>query len=88
MPHMVNHPPPPLPLEPVPPIPPRTRSRLRSNSVPRQPPKTQVFSLDELPIPDQEWQLLENIGDGTYGEVFRVSIIEFDAREEKTERSF
>jgi hypothetical protein len=29
--------------------------------------------LDDLPSPDREWQLLENIGDGTYGEVFRVS---------------
>ncbi len=31
------------------------------------------FRLDDLPSPDREWQLLENIGDGTYGEVFRVS---------------
>ena len=66
------------PLEATPPIPPRTRSRppsrqrraipLASNSQ-----KTFCFRLDDLSSPDREWQLFENIGDGTYGEVFRVS---------------
>lgn len=87
MPHIVHHHhhhPAPFPSDVVPPIPPRTRTRPRSNSITTvvQPlaaaaapstRKTHVFRLDELPTPEQEWQLLENIGDGTYGEVFRVN---------------
>jgi hypothetical protein len=65
-------------LESVPPIPPRTRSRPSSRqrqSIPLAPnhSKTFLFRLDDLTSPDREWQLFENIGDGTYGEVFRVS---------------
>lgn len=76
-------------FESTPPIPPRTRSRpssrqqLQPSLPPSQPilltPNHQLnnshsfFRLDDLPSPDREWQLLENIGDGTYGEVFRVS---------------
>lgn len=83
MPH-IHHPnhPPPLPsiIEPVPPIPPRTRSRPSSRQqqqLLQSPSSHQInnhnsFRLDDLPSPDREWQLLENIGDGTYGEVFRV----------------
>lgn len=79
-------PPPPLPsIEPIPPIPPRCRSRPSSRQQHQQPqtilttrpqqnnPNHSFFRLDDLPSPDREWQLLENIGDGTYGEVFRVS---------------
>lgn len=86
MPQILHHhypPPPPLPsVEPVPPIPPRCRSRPSSrqqqqtilNTRPQQNnPKHSFFRLDDLPSPDREWQLQENIGDGTYGEVFRVS---------------
>lgn len=81
--HHHYHPPPPEPPEPVPPIPPRTRSRPPSRQQQQQPPssststhqKTSFFRLEDLPSPDREWQLLENIGDGTYGEVFRVSKI-------------
>jgi hypothetical protein len=73
MPHLIHHHPP----EPVPPIPPRTRSRPPSRqqtiSLPPNHQKTNFFRLDDLPSPDREWQLFENIGDGTYGEVFRVS---------------
>jgi hypothetical protein len=79
MPHLLYHYPPPSPaLEPVPPIPPRTRSRPPSRqqqtilSTPNHQ-KGSFFRLDDLPSPDREWQLFENIGDGTYGEVFRVS---------------
>ncbi len=73
-PHALPSPPP----ESVPPIPPRTRSRPPSRqrqSMPLAPnhPKTFLFRLEDLPSPDREWQLFENIGDGTYGEVFRVS---------------
>lgn len=64
--------------EPIPPIPPRTRSRPPSRQqpsglsvVPNQ--KKTYLRFDDLSSPDREWQLLENIGDGTYGEVFRVS---------------
>jgi hypothetical protein len=64
------------PLECIPPIPPRTRSRPPSRqqtiSVTSKPQRAFLFRLDELPAPDREWQLFENIGDGTYGEVFRV----------------
>lgn len=70
--------------EPVPPIPPRTPSRPPSrqqsqsilvpvNPATRPQNNSNYFRLDDLPAPDREWQLLENIGDGTYGEVFRVS---------------
>lgn len=82
MPHLLHHlPPPPPPLggsfEPIPPIPPRTRSRPASQqqtvlTTPTHP-KTNFLRLDDLPSPDREWQLFENIGDGTYGEVFRVT---------------
>ena len=66
------------PPESVPPIPPRTRSRPPSRqrqTIPLPPnhAKTSFFRLDDLSSPDREWQLFENIGDGTYGEVFRVS---------------
>ncbi len=80
MPHILPHYPPssPPPPEPVPPIPPRTRSRPPSRQQQTIPlssnhSKTIFFRLDELPSPDREWQLFENIGDGTYGEVFRVN---------------
>ena len=75
MPHVL---PPYPPSESVPPIPPRTRTHPRSNSVHRVPPRTTGFRLEELPSPDREWQLLENIGDGTYGEVFRVSFVWYE----------
>lgn len=84
MPHLINHhhhhlPPSPPPNS-TPPIPPRTRSRPPSRQqqqqqiIPLTPnhQKKTFFRLDELPSPDREWQLFENIGDGTYGEVFRV----------------
>lgn len=76
--------PPSPPVETIPPIPPRTRSRppSRQQTLPpvvpkqqqqqQQPSKTFLFRIDDLPSPDREWQLFENIGDGTYGEVFRV----------------
>lgn len=89
MPHILHHhyppPPPLLSAESVPPIPPRCRSRPSSRQQYQQPqtilttraqqnhPNHNFFRLDDLPSPDREWQLLENIGDGTYGEVFRVS---------------
>ncbi len=80
MPHLLYHYPPlSSPSEPVPPIPPRTRSRPPSRQQQSTIPpisnhqKTLFFCLDDLPSPDREWQLFENIGDGTYGEVFRVS---------------
>ncbi len=88
MPHLLHHhpPPPPIPsFESIPPIPPRTRSRpssrqqhLHSQSIlltshHQTNNNYNCFRLDDLPSPDREWQLLENIGDGTYGEVFRVS---------------
>ena len=71
-------------LDPVPPIPPRTHSRpssrqhtqsnlVSTNHQTNNKNNSSVFRLDDLPAPDREWQLLENIGDGTYGEVFRVS---------------
>ncbi|CAF1653884.1 unnamed protein product [Rotaria magnacalcarata] len=78
-----HHPPP----EPTPPIPPRTRSRPPSRQQQQPPPPppsqqpalltlnhqtTNAFRIDDLQSPDREWQLLENIGDGTYGEVFRA----------------
>ncbi|CAF4990388.1 unnamed protein product, partial [Rotaria socialis] len=73
-----HHPPP----EPTPPIPPRTRSRPPSRQQQQPPPpppqqpalvtpnhqKINSFRIDDLQSPDREWQLLENIGDGTYGE--------------------
>jgi hypothetical protein len=65
MPHLFYHPP-----EPIPPIPPRTRSRPPSQTILSTTPS--FFRLNDLPSPDHEWQLFENIGDGTYGEVFRV----------------
>jgi len=69
MPHLFYPPPP----EPVPPIPPRTRSRPPSRQQQTILPTTpSFFRLNDLPSPDHEWQLFENIGDGTYGEVFRV----------------
>ncbi|CAF1528215.1 unnamed protein product, partial [Adineta steineri] len=83
MPHLLHHlpppPPPPQPLplaesfDPIPPIPPRTRSRPASQqqtafTTPNHP-KTNFLCLDDLPSPDREWQLFENIGDGTDGEV-------------------
>ena len=77
---------PPFPsTEVVPPIPPRTRSRPPSGNESLQIRSVVVtanqqinnnhssFRFDDLPSPDREWKLLENIGDGTYGEVFRVS---------------
>ena len=86
MPQLLHHhhhpPPPPLPsAEPVPPIPPRTHTRpssrqQQSQSVlitPNQKLNNNhniVFRLDDLPSPDHEWQLLENIGDGTYAKYF------------------
>jgi hypothetical protein len=80
MPHLLHHysSPSPPPPEPVPPIPPRTRSRPPSRqqqtiSLTPNHQKKNFFRLDDLPSPDREWQLFENIGDGTYGEVFRVS---------------
>ncbi|CAF2375092.1 unnamed protein product [Rotaria sp. Silwood2] len=72
-----HHPPP----EPTPPIPPRTRSRPPSRQQQQTVSSTSnhqqknFFRLDDLPSPDREWQLLENIGDGTYGEVFRAKNI-------------
>jgi hypothetical protein len=68
------------PPESIPPIPPRTRSRPPSRqrqTIPLPPnhSKTFFFRLDDLTSPDREWQLFENIGDGTYGEVFRVSSV-------------
>ena len=87
MPHLLHHLPPPPPppqsvplaesFEPIPPIPPRTRSRPASQqqtafTTPNHP-KSNFLCLDDLPSPDREWQLFENIGDGTYGEVFRVT---------------
>ncbi len=75
-------------IDPIPPIPPRTRSRPSSRQQQQQQSHSQsilltsnhqtnnnhnFFRLDDLPSPDREWELLENIGDGTYGEVFRVS---------------
>lgn len=85
--HHHHPPPPPIPsTESIPPIPPRTRSRpsSRQQQLPlsqsilvtrnhQNNPNHNYFRLDDLPSPDREWQLLENIGDGTYGEVFRVS---------------
>jgi hypothetical protein len=86
--HYHPPPPPILTVEPVPPIPPRTRSRPSSRQQQQPLPQSSLsqsiliapnhqrnhfFRLDDLPSPDREWQLLENIGDGTYGEVFRVS---------------
>ncbi len=76
--HHHRHPLPSPPPESVPPIPPRTRSRPPSRqrqtiSLPSNNQKTFFFRLDDLSSPDREWQLFENIGDGTYGEVFRVS---------------
>ncbi|CAF1580482.1 unnamed protein product [Adineta ricciae] len=70
-------------LDPVPPIPPRTHSRpssrqntqsilVTTNHQTNNKNNSSVFRLDDLPAPDREWQLLENIGDGTYGEVFRA----------------
>ncbi|CAF1008646.1 unnamed protein product [Rotaria sordida] len=82
--HHHHHPLPSLPsAEPVPPIPPRTRSRPSSRQQSQSQtilltsshsnnPNNSSFRFDELPSPDREWQLLENIGDGTYGEVFRA----------------
>ncbi|CAF4264948.1 unnamed protein product [Rotaria sp. Silwood2] len=80
-----HHPPLPLPsTEPIPPIPPRTYSRPSSRQQQSQSQTILVtsshqnntnnssFRFDDLPSPDREWQLLENIGDGTYGEVFRA----------------
>jgi hypothetical protein len=73
--------------EPIPPIPPRPQTRPRcdhranigllatpdrSNGHPHC--DRSFIQLEDLPSPDREWQLLENIGDGTYGEVFHVSI--------------
>ena len=74
-------------IEVTPPIPPRTYSRLSIdqqllsplsilNPLEKSDPMNSThsfFRLEDLPSPDQEWQLLENIGDGTYGEVFHVS---------------
>lgn len=73
-------------MELIPPIPPRTHLNLlsehqqRGQSAVAMPPHPMIihsnsmfFRLDDLPSPDREWQLLENIGDGTYGEVFHVS---------------
>lgn len=75
--------------EPMPPVPPRVHSRLTVDQ-PRHSPLSilnqldptihmssnhSFLRLDDLPSPDREWQLLENIGDGTYGEVFHVSMI-------------
>ncbi|CAF4483567.1 unnamed protein product [Rotaria sp. Silwood1] len=83
--HHHHHPIPPLPsAEPIPPIPPRIRSRPSSKQQQSQSQTILVtsshqnnthnssFRFDDLPSPDREWQLLENIGDGTYGEVFRA----------------
>jgi myosin-3 len=33
---------------------------------------SQVIKFDELESPDAEWKLLESIGEGTYGEVFKA----------------
>ncbi|CAF3934467.1 unnamed protein product, partial [Adineta steineri] len=95
MPHLLHHPPPPPPpsipppplpesLLPIPPIPPRTRSRASSQqqtiiltSNHQQQPS--FFRLDELPSPDREWQLFENIGDGTYGEAKNIRNPDFSA---------
>ena len=73
-----------LSIDPIPPIPPRTPSRpssrqhtqsilVSANHQTNNKNNSSVLRLDDLPAPDREWQLLENIGDGTYGEVFRVS---------------
>jgi hypothetical protein len=60
--------------ESTPPIPPRTHPCQSILVKSDQHESIQVsFRLNDLPSPDHEWQLLENIGDGTYGEVFHVS---------------
>ncbi|UJR10380.1 hypothetical protein I4U23_014585 [Adineta vaga] len=73
--------PPPSPFESTPPIPPRTRSRPASQQqtsiITSKHQKTSFLCLDDLPSPDREWQLFENIGDGTYGEVFRAKNIRY-----------
>jgi myosin-3 len=33
---------------------------------------SQIIKFDELKSPDREWTLLESIGEGTYGEVFKA----------------
>ena len=33
---------------------------------------SQVIKFDELETPDNQWTLLESIGEGTYGEVFKA----------------
>ena len=81
--------PPSVTMELIPPIPPRTHLNLLSGqqqqllpsavATPPHPTTSHTgrmfFRLDDLPAPDREWQLLENIGDGTYGEVFHVSFL-------------
>ncbi|CAF0769334.1 unnamed protein product [Didymodactylos carnosus] len=78
---MVPSPPISPPLPPienqVPPIPPRSRhpSRQEQTTLSHQQKTTKTrnfLKLDELPSPAREWQLLEYISDGTYGEVFRA----------------
>lgn len=33
---------------------------------------SQIIKFDELKCPDDQWELLESIGEGTYGEVFKA----------------
>lgn len=33
---------------------------------------SQVIKFDELPAPENQWELIESIGEGTYGEVFKA----------------
>ena len=33
---------------------------------------SQIIKFDELQAPDNYWELLESIGEGTYGEVFKA----------------
>lgn len=33
---------------------------------------SQIIKFDELQAPDNDWELLESIGEGTYGEVFKA----------------
>ncbi|CAF3490687.1 unnamed protein product [Adineta steineri] len=93
--HHHHHPlsPPLSSAEPVPPIPPRLHSRPSSKQHQSQSiliaanqqinnnnnNNNNFFRLDDLPSPDREWQLLENIGDGTYGEAKNIRNPDFSA---------
>ncbi|CAF1105745.1 unnamed protein product, partial [Didymodactylos carnosus] len=82
---MVPPPPIPPPLPPIqdqiPPIPPRSRPPSRQEQTTQSHQHQSIITtrgllkLDELPSPTREWQLLEYISDGTYGEVFRAKNI-------------